>query len=409
MDNTMMATGKIEQLTNKNYHVLALKVGAALRSRRIFKDVIENDEPPVTNNVRTREGKDRLLWETKNDEAFDIIILTLSDEHAGLFLGGTSAKKVWNELKNMYMCQAEDQIIDIGLELRNIRMRNHEPVIYYINRAKNIASRSAILVLRAQRDITLEDVQRILCEEDHLKPNNGHYHSEGNLTNEKAYRASHDKPKRTNGCNICGRHNHLAKDCFHRNDRRENKGTRGRPNPKNRRGFRFGNKREHSNMATENHEEYAFRVSIQATRYEEDDGNSLCNKQTWIVDSGTSSHMSPDAACMTNIEPYSTKERANENEDTSGSLCTREIGGAKVNVMLWHQRLGHICKEYLTKMRRKEMVRGLNYPIQSLGTCEVCIMGKGSQVPHQRQREICERSTRFDSYRFMRTNADKIS
>ncbi|CAK9821285.1 Retrovirus-related Pol polyprotein from transposon TNT 1-94 [Anthophora retusa] len=514
MDNVMMATGKIEQLTNKNYHVWALKVGAALRSRKLFKEVIEKDEPPVTNDVRSQEGKDRLLWETKNDEAFGIIILTLSDEHAGLFLGETSAKKVWNELKNMYMGQAEDQIIDIGLELRNIRMGNHEAVIDYINRARNIASRSAALgrviatreivyhvvrgvhakfertsaVLRAQRDITLEDVQRILCEEEgRLKPNNSHYHPEENVTNERAYRASYDKPKRSSGCYICGRQNHLAKDCFHRNNRRENKGTRGRPNTGNRRGFGFGNRREQTNLATENHEEYAFRVSTQATRYEEDDDSSLCNKQTWIVDSGTSSHMSPDATCMTNIEPYSTKvnlaengkylvsksrgdvhgsttignsqkniritnvlhipnlrtsllsvsqlvnngnkvvfsggsvtiigpkkeilgigkeqngiytletciknrnksylasqESTNENEGTSGSLDTRNIGGTKVNVMLWHRRLGHICEEYLTKMRRKEMVRGLDYPVQSLGTCEVCIMGKGSQLPHQR-------------------------
>ncbi|CAK9810942.1 Copia protein [Anthophora plagiata] len=70
------------------------------------------------------------------------------------------------------------------------------------------------------------------------------------------------------------------------------------------------------------------------------------------------------------------QESTNENEGTSGSLDTRNIGGTKVNVMLWHRRLGHICEEYLTKMRRKEMVRGLDYPVQSLGTCEVCKRNK---------------------------------
>ncbi|UYV70297.1 hypothetical protein LAZ67_7002451 [Cordylochernes scorpioides] len=38
-------------------------------------------------------------WEDKNDEAFGILIVNLSPEQAGIFIGETNAKTVWDELK----------------------------------------------------------------------------------------------------------------------------------------------------------------------------------------------------------------------------------------------------------------------------------------------------------------------
>ncbi|UYV74635.1 hypothetical protein LAZ67_12000343 [Cordylochernes scorpioides] len=66
-------------------------------------------------------------------------------EKAGIFIGETNAKTVWDELKRIHTGNIEDKIIDIGLELKNIQMRNNEGIEAYISRARNIASRSANL------------------------------------------------------------------------------------------------------------------------------------------------------------------------------------------------------------------------------------------------------------------------
>ncbi|UYV80058.1 hypothetical protein LAZ67_18001552 [Cordylochernes scorpioides] len=64
------------------------------------------------------------IWSDKNDEAFGIIITTLTNDQAGMFIGETNAKKVWDSLKKTYTVNLEDKIIDIGLELKNIRMKD---------------------------------------------------------------------------------------------------------------------------------------------------------------------------------------------------------------------------------------------------------------------------------------------
>lgn len=50
-----MLTNKIEPLTDDNYYVWSLKVGAILRNRKLYKDVIENEEP-ATNAGPSREA-----------------------------------------------------------------------------------------------------------------------------------------------------------------------------------------------------------------------------------------------------------------------------------------------------------------------------------------------------------------
>lgn len=96
-----LLANKVEPLSGANYQVWAMKVGAILRSRKLFRDVIEGFEPARA-LAGSNEAKERDLWESKNDEAFGIIILTLSQEQAGMFIGETKAKKVWEELKRIH-------------------------------------------------------------------------------------------------------------------------------------------------------------------------------------------------------------------------------------------------------------------------------------------------------------------
>lgn len=96
-------------------------------------------------NPESAEGKLRMKWEEKNDEAFSIIVTTLSEEQAGQFLTETNAKKIWITLRGLHEGDTQGGRIDIGLELKNIRMNASESVIDYITRARNIASRSAAI------------------------------------------------------------------------------------------------------------------------------------------------------------------------------------------------------------------------------------------------------------------------
>lgn len=82
MAESMLAqANKIESLIDDNYYVWALKVSAILRNRKLYKEIIEGEEPALT------AGAVREAWEAKNNEAFGIIILTLSSEQAGQFIG----------------------------------------------------------------------------------------------------------------------------------------------------------------------------------------------------------------------------------------------------------------------------------------------------------------------------------
>lgn len=116
-ESGLVAGGKVEALTGTNYQVWALKVSAILRSRKLYRAVIEGVEP-AEGQSGSNEAKARELWETKNDEAFGIIVLNLSSEQAGMFIGETRARHVWEELEIIHTGTVEDKRIDIGLELK---------------------------------------------------------------------------------------------------------------------------------------------------------------------------------------------------------------------------------------------------------------------------------------------------
>lgn len=223
MAESMLAqANKIESLTDDNYYVRALKVSAILRNRKLYKEIIEGEEPALT------AGAVREAWEAKNNEAFGIIILTLSSEQAGQFIGETNAKTVWRQLETRYAGNIKDRKIDIGLELKNIKMEINETIKAYITRARNIASRSASLgktistreivyhvvrgisyklekvgsVLRAQKGLSLEEVEQILSEKETRQTKDGdikYYTNKGK--DEKAYKMTGNyKKKNSSGC-----------------------------------------------------------------------------------------------------------------------------------------------------------------------------------------------------------------
>lgn len=225
--------------------IWALKVSAVLKSRRIFKPIIEGIEVADIGAPGSAERKAREKWEEQNDDAFGILILTLSAAQAALFINETDAKKVWLDLKNTYAGNAEDRKIDVMMELKDLKMREDESVDAFITRAKCIGTRCASLgldiqnrelvyhivrglnsrmgnlaaILRTQRSATLEEVQQALLEEESRLGKRNSRNDNGKF--EKAYKVKEDNRFRMNAnnnkkCYVCGKVGHLANQCWHR-------------------------------------------------------------------------------------------------------------------------------------------------------------------------------------------------
>ncbi|UYV70659.1 hypothetical protein LAZ67_8000192, partial [Cordylochernes scorpioides] len=488
---------RIEPLTSSNYHIWALKISAILRSKKLFKKVIESPKPNH-GMVDSKEEEFFKEWEDKNDEAFGIIIVNLSPEQAGIFIGETNATTVWDELKRIHTGNIEDKIIDIGLELKNIQMRNNEGIEAYITRARNIASRSANLgqpispremvyhvvrgllpkfeniaaVLRPQRSASLEEVFQALQEEE-MRLNSMGFPKEGQY--EKAFKARNDRGiqrtcKFEGKCHTCGKFGHMSRNCWHRQDKanfnkpkgkypQNNMQTKSSSSGKN-------NSREHANVANgSTNTEHAFtsaEMIYSSSHLPEEDAH------IWNLDSGCTSHMSPREDWLINKIPIDSEINLAEEErfikaeaqddvklstytsEGKQDICITDVlyvprlksnllsvrclvnngnkvyfekGIAKIynckgdliaeaneedrmfiiktlprNLLsnkdnclkaedkcsaktMWHRRLGHLNEEYLDKMMKNNMVKGLNFDCQHLEKCEPCILGKLTQNP----------------------------
>ncbi|UYV77867.1 hypothetical protein LAZ67_15002623, partial [Cordylochernes scorpioides] len=322
MDCNFSPTTKIEPLTGTNYPIWALKVEALLRGKKLFKCVISDPEPDIKDEVAWQ------IWSEKNDEAFGIIVTTLSDEQAGMFLDETKAKKVWDELKKIYTGKLEDKIIDIGLELKNIKMKNNESINEYMARAKNIASQSSSLghqisqrelafhivrgihprlekiavVLITRRNLTLDEIRQSLREEENRMNSgmNGSHSDE----NEQAYRSkdrrNHYQQNRQKECFVCHKKGHLAKDCWFKNKRTQEQ--HGRRNANSNTNYNKQNFRNNANTVSSKPAEQTFNTSTD--RVFENSSNNYSQIQTWCLDSGCTTHLSPHLDWMENVMPY---------------------------------------------------------------------------------------------------------
>ncbi|UYV71248.1 hypothetical protein LAZ67_8002382, partial [Cordylochernes scorpioides] len=337
----VLSQTKIEPLTGNNYQIWALKIGAVLRGRKLFKCVISDPEPDMEDKSSWE------IWSDKNDEAFGIIITTLTNEQAGMFIGETNAKKVWDSLRKTYTGNLEDKIIDIGLELKNIRMKDNETVDEYITRAKNIAARSSSLghqfpsrelsfhivrgihpryeniaiVLRSKREATIEEIQQTLREEEsrrNMRLNqpveNGH---------EQAYRIKDRKvqqsqPKR---CFVCNKKGHLANDCWFRDKQKQGYQKKWNPGYRN---HKYS--REHSNNLVDTMKsginEQAFETYVKEFEDSPDERN---DRQIWCIDSGCTAHLTPNLTLMENVVDYESEINLAEKGKTTQAIAKGDM------------------------------------------------------------------------------------
>ncbi|GFU44249.1 retrovirus-related Pol polyprotein from transposon TNT 1-94 [Trichonephila clavipes] len=145
----------IPDLNGTNYFIWELKMKAALSLKRL-DSLILNEKP----EDRTR--KDEMDWITKNSDAIAYIKLSLADEQALQFAAEDNAKVLWDKIRATYIGEGEDRKIDVGNELKNIRMKNGETVADYIARARGISTKCHSLGLDvAPRELVYHTVREL--------------------------------------------------------------------------------------------------------------------------------------------------------------------------------------------------------------------------------------------------------
>ncbi|GFW37496.1 retrovirus-related Pol polyprotein from transposon TNT 1-94 [Trichonephila clavipes] len=169
-----------------NYFIWELKMKAALSLKKLDSLII--NEKPGDLSL-----KDEIEWQSKNLDTISYYIkLSLADEQALLFAAEDNAKVLWDKIRATFSDQGEDRKIDVDNELKNIAMKNGEPVGHYIARAWGISTKCHSFgldvslrelvyhtvrelngkfsrvrdILKTQREKTMQEVLQILREEE---------------------------------------------------------------------------------------------------------------------------------------------------------------------------------------------------------------------------------------------------
>ncbi|UYV69844.1 K02A2.6-like, partial [Cordylochernes scorpioides] len=195
------------------------------------------------------------IWSDKNDEAFGIIITKLTNEQAGMFIGETNSKK---------------------------------------------------------REATIEEIQQILREKESRRNmilnqlvENGH---------EQAYRIKDRKvkqfqPKR---CFVCNKKGHLANDCWFRDKQKQGYQKKWTPDYRN---HKYS--RKHSNNLVDTMKSGINEQAFETYAKEfEDSPNGRNDKQIWCIDSGCTSHLTPNLTLMENVTEYKSEINLAEKRKT---------------------------------------------------------------------------------------------
>nr|GBN20086.1 Retrovirus-related Pol polyprotein from transposon TNT 1-94 [Araneus ventricosus] len=289
----------VPELTGTNYFIWSLKMQAALSLKRLDS---------VTTQMKP-EGlseKDALEWEQKNSDAVAYIKLSLSDEQALQFAAENNAKILWDKIKSTFTGQTEDRKIDAGNELKNLQINSNESANDYIVRARGIATKCHSLgldvsprelvyytvrglkgkfakvrdILKTQRDKSIDEVLEILREEETSFNSPSSTRAEGRSADVFYSRKSKNSGMRL--CYVCRRPNHVAKDCFYRNQKESTTSSQRR------KVHRYNNSKERNTA----------NPVFTASPNEE----SLC-ENIWILDSGASCHMAKDRVWFEKIFP----------------------------------------------------------------------------------------------------------
>lgn len=130
--------GKIELLTNANYNLWSIKMSALIKSKHLYEDVLQKEEPKIIpgNEVSERKWQE---WTYKNDEVMGMLILTLSNEQLLACRGINNAKTLWETLKKRHEGIHKHRLISLKAKLARIEKQENETIDDFLTRATGLS------------------------------------------------------------------------------------------------------------------------------------------------------------------------------------------------------------------------------------------------------------------------------
>ncbi|GBM51389.1 Retrovirus-related Pol polyprotein from transposon TNT 1-94, partial [Araneus ventricosus] len=267
-----------------------------------------------------------------------------------------------NELANDYIARARGiatKCHSLGLDVSPWEL------VYYTVRGLKGKFAKVRDILKTQRDKSIDEVLEILREEETSFNSPSSTRAEGRSADVFYSRKSKNSGMRL--CYVCRRPNHVAKDCFYRNQKESTTTSRRRKVHRN------NNSKERNKPANE-----AANPVFTASPNEE----SLC-ENIWILDSGASCHMAKDRVWFEKILPERKTKAFKNNgrlelyfEPLYNSECYFS-NPSNSNYDIWHSRLCHLNAKYMLKMKDYIDIDYVND-----FKCETCDISKITRKTH---------------------------
>jgi hypothetical protein len=220
----------ITKLNGENYHDWKFAVSMALRQKGCWGVISGVEEKPVA----TREGTQKVAWETKAEEGLTIIALTVEPNQYTYIRNSTNGVEAWTALKEIYEKNSRSTRISLKRQFYGFEHDTNAPMSTYVNGITDLAGKlKAIGIDLTNEDITdvlifnldnkyssiaasltttkdelkVADVRSALLEEERR---NGDFITSSDLTTTLMGR---DGNSHRRNCYRCGRPGHLIKDC----------------------------------------------------------------------------------------------------------------------------------------------------------------------------------------------------
>lgn len=333
MDSEKFGSIKIDKLTDSNFHIWKQKIDLILTYREV-DEVASQDNPHKSGTPEFKK------WTQLDKQARALIGLSLSDEMLEHVRGASTAKQMLDDIHNVFQRHTLLNKLRARRNFYTVEMRAGERMLSYINRVQHLGSilksmnvdidgqemamailnglpeqyENIITALDALGDdiktFTLDLVKSRLLQEEQRR--DMRHHVEGHTSSAAALfgSSSRHQPSGTAlfKCSFCKRKGHNEDRCWDKHPALKPKHLRNRGKDNNKQLFVAEGSNTTEGTSPEEEEAvclisqncnsaYAFEKSETSI----DNASSLL----WYIDSGASSHMTPDLSAFSTLEKTS--------------------------------------------------------------------------------------------------------
>ena len=147
MSNDQLITS-ITKINSKNYHDWKFAVSIVLRQKGCWKVTSGEEEKP---SAKEAEG----LWETKADEGFTLIALTVELSQYTYICNAKNGPEAWKVLKDIYKKNSRSTRINLKQQFYGFEHDMSASISAYVNSITDLARKlNAIRVSLSDQDIT---------------------------------------------------------------------------------------------------------------------------------------------------------------------------------------------------------------------------------------------------------------